>query len=198
ILLALLALTLDRQRLRWRHVALAAAPFVLLSGLWFLYVLQAPDVAASQFAAQSKIPHRFVFLLNPWRQFGGEIATRYAWAYHFNASSPSIIVRGVILVFYFAAVPALLCFRSIRRRPGAKLIASFTLISFALLSCFQDNAYYLVYVLPGFSAALAICIVALLEIPSWWSRAVVAATAAAVLLNLLPILSRIKHNTYRN
>ena len=101
------------------------------------------------------------------------------------------------MLLYFAAVLAVLCFRQLRQRPGAKVIAGFALISFALLSCLQPNWYYLVYTLPAFSAALALCVVALLQNRSGWSRAVLAGVAGAVILNLAPPIFRIVHNNSR-
>ena len=62
----------------------------------------------------------------------------------------------------------------------------------------QGNAYYLVYTLPAFSAALALCIVALLQTRSVWSYAALIAIAGIVTLNLSTTLFRIVHNDYRN
>jgi hypothetical protein len=198
ILFALVVPALDWDRLRWRFVVIAALPFAFLLGLWLIYFLQAPDVAISQFRAQANIPHRFEVHLNPFRQFGDEIRGRYASGYHLYSSGLHVKAAGAVVLLYLAAVPAVLCVQRIRRLPGAMLIACFALISFALLSCLQSNAYYLVYTLPALSAALGLCIFALLQNRSVWSYAALIAIAGIVTLNLAPTLFRIAHNDYRH
>jgi hypothetical protein len=198
ILLAFIVVALDRDRLRWRTLMLAGIPFAVLIGVWLIYFFQAPDIAIAQFQAQAKIPHRFQVNLNPLRQIGDELRGRYGGGYHLRSPLLTVKATGAVLILYLAAIPAVLFFKSIRQRPGAKLIACFALASFALLSCLQDNAYYLVYTLPALSASLALCVTNLLQNRSLGSRLVLVGVAAGVLLNLTPTLFRISQNDYRN
>jgi 4-amino-4-deoxy-L-arabinose transferase-like glycosyltransferase len=198
ILLLLIVLWHDRSRIRWTTVMIAGAPFVVGLGLWALYVLRAPDVFVAQMQAQSAVPHRFNFDWNLFEQVKRELTTRFGTAYRLR--SPSILVKitGLPAVLYFLSVIALGLISGLRKRTGATLILTLAVLDFLLLSCLQDNWYYLVYILPAFSAAVAITLMWLWQ-RGWRTRIVAGLAVAAILtLNIGVIGFRIFHNDYRH
>ena len=95
------------------------------------------------------------------------------------------------------AIAALAIIAELRNRPGAKTILVVATVEFTLLSCLEKHWIYLVFVLPAFSAALAITV-------TWlWhkgpvARAVTALAVAAILtLNVAVNAFRIVHNEKR-
>jgi hypothetical protein len=198
LLLLLIVLWWDREKIRWHTVAIAAAPFVVLGGLWSLYVLQAPGIFMDQMSAQSKVPHRFVFDWNLFEQYRGELLRRYVPAYRLRSHSIPVKISGLPVIVYFASVIALGVFGSIRRHPGGSLIFALVAVQFTLLSCLQDNAYYLVYVLPGFSAAVGLCAKWLCDQGRASRIAATLTVASCILLNTGVIGYRIYHNDYAN
>jgi hypothetical protein len=198
ILLLLIVLWWDREQIRWKTVAIAAAPFVVLIGLWSLYVLQAPQIFVEQMSAQSKVPHRFGFDWNLFEQYRGEFLRRYAPAYRLRSDSLLVRITGFPALLYFASVIALGAIGSIRRHPGGSLIFTIAAVQFTLLSCLQDNAYYLVYVLPGFAAAVALCAKWIWEQGRTGRIAAAFIVASCVVLNTAVIGYRIHHNEYAN
>jgi hypothetical protein len=197
ILLMLIVLAYDRERICWRTIGIAAVPFLVAVGAWGLYVLRAPDIFMEQMRAQSRIPHRFSFTWNLFRQFTYELNTRFGRAYKLHWGSIVGQATGAIVFLYFGATIALVAMRPLRSRPGSKLIFSTALLSFTLLSCFQDNWYYLVYILPSLAAAMAICLVWLWERRSRATRIVIIGAAMAVLGNVSVVGYRILHDDYR-
>ena len=197
ILLTVVVLIADREQIRWRTLLIAGAPFVASLGLWLLYVLQAPDLFTSQMQAQSKIPHRLEFDWNLIRHFRHEFRLRYASVYNLRSRDPRVLSTGLITFLYLGGVLGLAFVKDVRRRPGSTPILWLAVLSFTLLSCLQDNWYYLVYVLPAFAAAVAICAVFAWERHFAFGRLVAAGITVTVLLNLGIPGFRILHNDYR-
>jgi hypothetical protein len=136
--------------------------------------------------------------LNIFRQFTGEFATRYARAYRLRSTSILASITGLPVVLYFLSVIALMAIRDLRRREGVALILTLAMIDYTLLSCLQDNWYYLVYILPALSAAVAMSAHWLWQRGSW-ARAVTALGILSIFgLNTAVISYRIFHNDYRN
>lgn len=198
ILLFLIVLWRDRNQVRWQTLLIAAAPFVLALGLWSIYILQAPDIFLSQMDAQKKLPHRFSFDWNLYEQFKGEFLRRYAAAYRLQSDRLIVRLTGTPAILYFASVLALGLIPDLRKRPGALLILTTAVVQFTLLSCLTDVWYYLIYILPVFSAAMAACVIYLWHRGSVGRFAAVTAVAATVVLNTGVIGARIAHNEYKH
>lgn len=196
--LALIALWFDWDRIRWKTVGIAAAPFVVAIGLWSIYVLQDLEIARSQMAAQAKVPHRFVFDWNIFEQYRGEFLRRYAPAYRLRSDSMLVKLTGTPILLYFASLVALGAIPSLRRRRGVLLLFIVGVAQFTLLSCMQDNAYYLIYVLPAFAAAVGVMATWLWDQRAYGKIAACFIITATVALNTAVIGYRILHNEYAN
>jgi 4-amino-4-deoxy-L-arabinose transferase-like glycosyltransferase len=198
ILLFLIVLWRDRDQVRWETVLIAAVPFVVAIGLWSIYILRAPDIFVNQMQAQAKIPHRFAFDWNLYEQFKGELLRRFAIAYRLRSDWIVAQITGAPVILYFASVIGLGLIPGLRKRPGASLIFTIAVVQFTLLSCLQANWYYLVYILPAFSAAVAVCATYLWDRGSAGRLAALLAVASTVVLNTGVIGFRIVHNEYKN
>ena len=198
ILLCLIVLWLDRSKIRPRTVLVSAAPFAIALGLWSLYILKAPDIFVSQMQAQARIPHRFAFDWNIFRQFGQELSARYIPSYRLRSSSMLVRLTGSVLLLYFLSIVGLAVVPALRNQIGARLILTLAVIDFTLLSCLQPNWYYLVYVLPAYAAAVGIGAVWLWRRGPAGRWAAAVAIAAIVSLNCAVNGFRILHNDYKN
>jgi 4-amino-4-deoxy-L-arabinose transferase-like glycosyltransferase len=198
ILLLLIVLWHDRHRIRPWTVAIAAGPFILALASWGVYILRAPDVFIAQMQAQQAVPHRFHFDFNVVQQVWGELSGRFASAYRLRSGSILAKITGLPVLLYFLSFFCLLAITSIRKRPGATLIAALAAADFILLSCLQDNWYYLVYILPALSAGVAITATWLWERSTSIRIAAALAVATIFVLNAGLISFRILHNDYEN
>ncbi len=198
ILLSLIVLWVDRDKIRPFSFLLAAIPFLVAVGVWSLYVLQAPEIFASQMGAQANIPHRFAFDWNIFRQFKNEITARYISGYRLRASSPGVALTGSVVLVYLLSLVGVAFIPRLRARPGARFLLILTMIEFTLLSCLQPNWYYLVYVLPAYAAAVGMASVWL------WHRSLIGQWAAVAVIAGVVVLDsgvsgfRILHSDYRN
>ncbi len=194
--LAVIVLYFDRSRITIRAVLLALAPFVLLGSFWALYIARAPQIFMAQMRVQGAIPHRFEIPWNPIKALTRELLLRYGPPYGLNFQPP-MIFACIILVLYFGAIFIALVVPQLRRTSGVKILLILTALSFTLLMCLQKNWYYLIFIIPYYTAILAV-------VCNWlWSRsfpyriAVTSLLGIALLLHLGIIGGRIVHDDYR-
>jgi hypothetical protein len=187
----------DRRRIEWSTPFLAAAPFAIVFLLWGLYILKAPDVFLAQVQVQSATPHRFFFDWNLIRHFREEFLQRFAYSYGLVSLSVRPILIGSPALLYFVAVATLAVVAEVRNRPGAKFILILATVDFTLLSCLEKHWIYLVYILPAFSAAIAVVVTWLWQ-KGPAARAITGVALAAILfLNFGVNAFRIIHNEKR-
>jgi 4-amino-4-deoxy-L-arabinose transferase-like glycosyltransferase len=194
--LAVLILYFDRNRITLSALLLASCPFLVLGSLWGFYITRAPHFFVAQFQAQSRVPHRLELPWNPWKSLLQEIELRYASSYALDRAFPENLNR-IVPALYLAAIIVVVGVSQLRREAGVRILLIFTAISFVLLMCFQKNWYYLVFIIPYYTALLAVA-------SAWFwrkyvgSRAFVVALLVPFLVVQLGILSfRIVHNDYR-
>jgi 4-amino-4-deoxy-L-arabinose transferase-like glycosyltransferase len=194
--LAFIILWFDARRVSVKRAALAAAPFVVLAAMWGLYISEAPADCISQFQAQRAIPHRLQLSRHVLEEVKFEVLERYK-TYKPGFSSWQC-VDSLVLVSYLLAAAAIALVPRIRKRPGALLLLLLTVVHFALLVLIQKNAYYLVYILPYYTALMAVVAAWLWE--SGRSARVVCAGWLLLITGLNVGISglRIVHNDYQN
>src|SRR5271169_202308 len=196
IALAVIVLYFDRNRLTIRAVLFAFSPFLVLGSLWGLYIAQAPHLFLAQFQAQATIPHRLEVPWNPLKALVLEMVFRYGPPYGLTFRPP-MAFAAFILSLYFAAFITALAVPQLRRQSGVRILLILTAVSFVLLMCLQKNWYYLIFILPYYTALLAI-------IAGWlWPQsfscrvAVIALLGITTILHLAIIGGRIAHDDYR-
>ena len=194
--LATVVLYFDRDRLTIRALLLASCPFLLLGSLWGLYVAKAPHLLVAQLQAQAKIPHRLELPWNPWKAFGQEVSLRYGSAYGLTRGFPVSLGRIVVALYALAIIVAL-SVSQLRRQSGVRILLIVAALSFTLLMCLQKNWYYLIFIIPYYTALLAIFF-------DWlWRESLTSRLVVVSLLGLVTILHlgivgfRIVHNDYR-
>src|SRR5271169_487716 len=194
--LAVIVLYFDRSRLTVRALLIAASPFVLLGALWGLYIARAPQLFLAQFRGQATIPHRFDFPWNPLEALIRELSLRYGPYYGLNFRLP-MVFACIILALYFAAIIMALVVPQLRHRSGVKILLILTALTFTLLMCLQKAWYYLIFIIPYYTAILAI-------VSNWlWSKsfhyriAVASLLGIAILLYLGVTSGRIAQDDYR-
>lgn len=196
VTLAVIVLYFDRNRVTIPALLLASCPFLVLGSMWGLYVAKAPHFFAAQFQAQSRVPHRLELPWHPWKSLVQEIELRYASAYGLDRAFPDNLNR-IVPALYLLSILVAIGVSELRRDIGVRILLIFTAISFVLLMCFQKNWYYLIFIIPYYTALLAI-------VSAWFWRKYVSLRMAVVAL-LAPFLAvqlgvvsfRIVHDDYR-
>lgn len=202
--LGLLFLTLyfDRARLNWRHLALAAIPYLVGAIGWGAYILQAPSDFVAQFTANASTGGRMSGLTSPLSAIKNEITLRYLTAFglgaHMPTSSGPVWVKSFILLAYVVALAGCLCVRAIREHRGYRALLILTGIFFVVLTFFdgQKLSFYLVHIVPLYTALVAAFIYWCYSarfVPAWMLALAVCGLLA---IQLGGILYRMKLNAY--
>jgi hypothetical protein len=171
-LLAVIALTGvvigDWRRLRPRHLALAALPFIVGAALWGAYIYRAPDLFAAQFSQNAS--NRFSAILDPIGSLAAELG-RYRTAFglgaHSTGTPPLVVLKAIVPLVWFVAVAACVTWPTIRGRRAARVLLGI-LGAFLLYYTFLEGTrttYYLIWLVPVYSSLVALWLVAA------WDRA---------------------------
>jgi hypothetical protein len=162
-----LALSFDRERLRWKHLVFAG-PYVVAGALWGLYILQAPAAFVSQLTANvAGIGNRnsgwmgsgrFSGLLSPWTALKAEVTERYLPTYGFAADATAGgRLKVLVLVLFVTALAGCFANRKIRQHRGTRALLVMTLLYFVGETFFNFKLHlYLVHVTPFYCGILAL------------------------------------------
>lgn len=198
--LLVLTLALDRTRIGFRHVALAAVPYVVGAIGWSAYALQDFEAFRSQLTANSG---GRVSLFHPLQAVANEI-NRYRRAFglgeHAASHSGPIFLKALALVAYLIGLAGVVGRPALRNKPGIRLL----LLLFGvhlLYQTFFDGIkfeYYLVHIIPFYTVFLGIFLFDLFE-----RRAVPAVALGGFVLGLIAlqaggIVLKIRANTFGN
>ena len=197
--LGVLYLWLDRSRFAYRHVLLAAAPYVAGVLCWGLYIMRDLEAFRMQFFYNAQDDGRLQMLLRPWMGVWREITEKYLGLFAgFHPTAPKILrVKVFALALIVASVAALFAAAPVRRVAGARVIGVLTLLYFFLLAMFdgQKQYIYLVHMVPLFSAAIAMAAVAVARFRPQWKWGVVLVLAGYGALQVGGTLYRIREQS---
>jgi len=189
-----LTVMMDRSRVRWRHLALAAAPYVVGFGAWGVYILQDPQLFISQVRgnADGRLSGLSSIVQHVIATYGPGFGFQAHWA------GPIVHLRILILIGYVSGVAGLLLSRELRRAKGPRMLAILTGVYFALLSLVGGpNAHdYLVHIVPLYLACLAMWTTWIWDrrtLPRWL---VVLALSGFVTLQTGSLVARVASNPY--
>ncbi len=159
LVLCFMSLYLDRDRIRWVDVALAATPYVCGLALWGLYLSHDPQAFVAQFVGNAKPGERGLIFHAPVQALRLELEARYLTAYGFYTEGLKRL-RVLPLILYAAALIGSLLTHYIRRDRFLHLATMLVLVSCAglLLVDGIKRSFYLPYVLPYLAVLSAIWI----------------------------------------
>jgi 4-amino-4-deoxy-L-arabinose transferase-like glycosyltransferase len=179
--LVVLTLYLDRTRLRWSHLYVAAACYGVLGVGWGLYIARAPDLFKAQFLGN--VANRLAGSMTLSRLIKGE-ATRYLLAWGLENARGVKLVRYLLPASYLSAILFCVLSKDLRRRSRV-LLLMFVAISLSL--AFGEGSkqgWYLVHLTPLFAVFLAISANSLWRSGNILARMTAAAQAVIVLLGI--------------
>lgn len=114
---AFLTLYYDRKRIGWRHLLLAAIPYIAGAAGWGLYVSIAPEYFKAQFFGNVADMDRLSGFKRPWIAFAREF-DRYAGMAGFSPGlNPLYRIKAVVIALYAIATGALFLNGQTRRDP---------------------------------------------------------------------------------
>ena len=202
--LLFLTLYYDYRSLGWRHIAVAAVPYLVGGSAFGLWVWQDPEAFRDQFITNAMMSGRMGGLSSPLDGFIKEFTLRYPRAFGLLEStkghSGPIYLKSLILVGYAAGVLGVVFTRDLRRHWNFRALLILTAIYFIALSLMdgQKLAVYLIYIVPFYSALLSIWIYRLWEKSSVPLALLILGLSGFLLLQTGGIALRIKQNTYGN
>ena len=177
--LGLAILMYSRTRLRWWHVPLAAAPYLMFAGAWGLYIAQAPDVFRAQFFSVSN--GRLSAWKTPLTAIWRELHLRWAGPFGLDAGPGVKTAKAFVLTIYAAA----LVWGAVRwktvQTAGFGLVAGAAWLDLFLL-CFAEgtkSAAYLIHAVPWMA------VLAALLLTRYWRQAGAALFAAVLGIQVL-------------
>jgi 4-amino-4-deoxy-L-arabinose transferase-like glycosyltransferase len=195
--LLLVAVFLDRKRLRLMDFALAAAPYVIFAALWGLYIARAPHIFLSQIHAHSS--YRLRGLASPLRAIFTDAGLRYV--HYFTPSQ----VRGAqlklgILVTYWVAILSATVVPALRRAPGMLLLLLLSGLYYVELALLDGSHFphYMVQVIAIWALLLAAVVGFAISNKLVPVRLLTTVLCGFTLLQISGHAINIWRNTYRN
>ncbi|MBA3439459.1 MAG: glycosyltransferase family 39 protein [Pyrinomonadaceae bacterium] len=193
----------DRTRLSWRHVPVAAVPYMIGATGWGLYILQSPDDFFAQFSGNAANSGRLSGFSAPLTAFKAEIAKRYLVAFGLGPRSAGhtgpIMLKILILVAYVMGIIGVVASRRIRQHKGYRALLILTGLYFLIMTILdgQKLAWYLVHIIPLYTAILVVWLQWCWHnrfVPRWM---IVLGVCGFVSIQLGGLLYRMKLNTYQ-
>lgn len=201
--LVYLILSYDRKKLQWRHLGIAIIPYIVAAGAWSFYILKSPKLFIGQFSGNAATGNRLGALTSPLAGIAREITERYFTGFglgpHSLGHSGPIRLKALILLAYVVALVGAVLVRDIRTHPGYRRLLILAGLFFVTLCVWdgQKETWYLIHVVPVYTAVLAVWI-------SWcWNKKsvpkwlVLFCVVGFFGLQLGGVAQRIRIDTYR-
>jgi 4-amino-4-deoxy-L-arabinose transferase-like glycosyltransferase len=195
--LLFLVWSFDRQNVKWIHLGAAAAPYLVGATIWSVYILQNPADFVAQFGGNARV--RLSGSTSPWAVIKGE-TLRYMNAYGFGSQSTGASrVKVVVLLAYLTGIAGVLLSPRLRRQPPTRVLLSMTGLVFVLMVLLEGakQDWYLIHIIPLFSAVLAVWVVHCLRQRIVPAAIVVLGMSGLVLVNLGLVGRLVHHADYQ-
>ena len=198
--LGVMAIVLDRRRIRIRHAGLAIVPFLTAGLAWGLYIMKAPDIFRLQFFGH--VGSRAGGLHSPLRAVLYDLKERYQLIYWHDL--PGLLrARVLILVAYGAGLLLLVSRPRTWRDPRLRLLALLPPMIYVATAILDGAKYpnYFIHIFPVLCAGLAAAVC--FRIPTGSAASAVTMTGLTVLLalqfggNAIRIAQNTNTNVYR-
>jgi 4-amino-4-deoxy-L-arabinose transferase-like glycosyltransferase len=157
--LLFLVWSFDRRNVKWIHVGAGAVPYLAGATIWSMYILQSPSDFIAQFGSNART--RTSGITSPWAVIRGE-TLRYMNAYGLGSQSAGLSrVKAVMLLAYLSGIAGVLLSPRLRQQPPSRVLLSMTGLTFILMVLLEGakQDWYLVHIIPLFSAVLAVWVV---------------------------------------
>lgn len=192
----------DFRTLGWKHLAVAAVPYLVGGSAFGIWILQDFEAFKVQFIENAAMSGRMKGFSSPLSGFIEEFTMRYPRAFGLLENSAGhsgpIYLKGLMLVGYAIGVLGMIFNKELRRKYFPLLIL--TAIYFFTMSLIdgQKLAVYLIYIIPFYTVLLALWICAMWE-KRWLPRPLILVGASGfLLLGIGGAALRCKQNTYGN
>ncbi|MGO9259619.1 MAG: hypothetical protein ACLQU1_25400 [Bryobacteraceae bacterium] len=199
--LVVLMLYFDGRRIRFRHVAWAAAPYLAAAAGWGIYIARNPALWWAQFSgnAANRLP------TGSWLWLRKQTVERFLYTYGLGPDTHGFAhVRIVVLALYALGAAGALASRAIRNHKGYRALLLVWLASSATIVLVDPDAQR--FYMPHFSMPLAV-LLAVWIWTSWHARAqemkvprwaLAGMAAALVAVQLSTTLWHIRQDLYRH
>jgi hypothetical protein len=193
---------LDRKRLSFSLLLLAAVPYVVGGALWGQYILRDPELWKKQFFSTATNDGRVSSILNLGSAIQKEIYGRYVIGFglgsHAAGSSPIVALKSLVLAAWLLAVGLCLAIGEVRRMTAVRLLLLFILCDslFLLLLDGHRQTWYIVHLVPLYSSLCAIVGVWLWDHRPALRKLLVPAFAGIILLQAGGSAVRVRQNVY--
>jgi 4-amino-4-deoxy-L-arabinose transferase-like glycosyltransferase len=206
--LLFLTIYLDRRRLHFRHLLMAALPYLVGGMAWGAYILQSPADFIAQFGGNingysGMIGHtRWTGMSQLLTGFVVEIKKRYLENFGFGWQSRGVAqLKILILIAYLGGIIGVLSNSKWRRQEGFRILLGWATISFLMMSILEGHkhAMYLAHITPILAAIFAAWVYANLSgARQTFTRLTFAlGTAALFLFQVAGLAYLIKQDLYR-
>lgn len=200
--LLFLTIYYDFRLLGWRHILVAAVPYLVGGSAFGSWVYQDPQAFKDQFIDNAMMSGRMGGFSSPLDGLLREFTQRYPRAFGLLEStkghSGPIYLKSLILVGYAVGVLGVLLTKQLRR--DYRVLLVLTAIYFVVMSLLdgQKLAVYLIYIVPFYSALLAVWTYRLWEERSLPRPLLTLGILGFLLLQTGGIALRVKQNTLGN
>lgn len=201
LVLAVLVWHFDRTRLRWQHLFLASAPYVLFGALWAIYIAQSPGDFSAQFFANAagRSASRWKTIFQPWMAVWNEII-RQLGVYVSGGLWSGVMNKYMLLIPIGYTVALAAVFRKWKTyEPLVKTFLASTvamIVGLTILNGFKAPMY-IASLLPWYNAVLAFGLVRLWKGGRDGKLAAVAAGVGFAALQLTTSVQHIRADEYR-
>jgi 4-amino-4-deoxy-L-arabinose transferase-like glycosyltransferase len=190
-----LALYYDMPRLKVRHLAVAAVPYLVGAAAWGAYILQEPGLFLKQFAGNAA--DRGLFFHSPLAALGDEVALRYLDQFGLSARHQGAErLLGVTLLLYCAGWFAIFAIPQARGHRGCRALLIMETLAVAIIGVIDGLRlpHYLIYTIPSITAVWGAAFGTAWSVYPQWRRALVAVAAVLVTIDLMANGARIYSN----
>jgi hypothetical protein len=191
---------LDGRRLRWKDYALGVLPYLIGATAWGTYILQNPAEFKRQFFGISLSEHRFAGLADPITALRRELG-RFLGYYGVRPNvSWAVRLKILLPVGYLVGLIGALLVPEVRKQRFLKGCLILLVAQLFILTFIEGTkqSHYIVDVIPTFVVILVVVFCSLYTSQSKWRWILAAAGVLYVLLQVGPVLFRIRENPYRN
>jgi hypothetical protein len=181
-----------KRVLRPRYIALAALPYLAGAAAWGAYILRSPADFQAQFLGIALNWNRTKALQSPLDALVREVTLRYFGYYGPSPAAPGVsVLRAMLPLGYLGGLLCALTVPSLRARRVVRRLAALLGV-FALALALVDGTKQLPYLIHLIPLAVAVLAATL-----WYMRASWMVVAALVILQVGPVLYRVRLNPYR-